>query len=178
MKLEIKATEIKKSSNGETAAPKAYFTDGKDCVAASFITITTESVYMIPAACVDNILSSDDAAAAIENVTGLIADTTTTAKVTRTTLNNKGEMATGKGKIATESAYRLYGMLTAKGKDSKQKRESAQTILNKWRDCSEAARNRAAAEAVDSAMDSVDTSALAAAVLNNPELMAAIRAAL
>ena len=178
MKLEIKATEIKKSSNGQTAAPKAYFTDGKDCIAASFITITTESVYMVPAACIDNILASDDAAAAIDGVMGVNADTTTTAKVTRTTLSDKGEMNTGKGKIATESAYGLYAMLTAKGKDSKQKRESAQTILNKWRECSAAARERAAAEAVDSAMDTVDPAALAAAVLNNPELMAAIRAQL
>ena len=109
---------------------------------------------------------------------GINAGTTTTAKVTRTTINDQGEMATGKGKIATEGAYSLYGMLTAKGKDSKQKRESAQTILSKWRDCSEAARERAAAEAVNGAMDTVDPAALAAAVLNNPELMAAIRAQL
>ena len=175
MKLEIKATEIKKSSNGQTAAPKAYFTDGKECTAASFITVTEERVYMVPAACADNILNSDNVEAAIESVWGVKADESTTAKLTRTNLNDKGEMNTGKGKIATECARAFYGMLTAKGKGCQKERESARTVLNKWRDCTEAARNRAAAEAVNGAMDTVDPAALAAAVLANPELMAAIR---
>ena len=178
MKLEIKATEIKKSSNGQTAAPKVFFTEGQMCVPVSFVTVTTEHVYMVPSPCTDNILSSNDVLSAIDTVKGFCCDITTTAKLTRTTMDEKGNMNTGKGKIATESAHAFYAMLTAKGKGSKTDRETARDILNKWSDSCAAARERAAADAVNGAMDTVDPAALAAAVLNNPELMAAIRAQL
>lgn len=178
MKLEIKATELKKSSNGQTAAPKAYFTDGAMCVPVSFITVTTEHVYMAPSPCTDNIIASDNVFGALDAVRAFCCDINTTAKVTRTTLDEKGNMNSGKGKIATESAHAFYAKLTAKGKGAQKERDEFRSILNAWNDSAEAARNRAAAEAVNGAMNTVDTAALAAAVLNNPELMDAIRAAL
>lgn len=178
MKLEIKATEIKKSSNGQTAAPKAYFTDGNICVPVSFVTVTTEHVYMVPSPCTDNLINSDDVISALNTVDAFCCDINTTAKVTRTTLDEKGHMNTGKGKLATESAHAFYSKLTSKGKGSQKEREEFRAILSKWNDCAEAARNRAAAEAVSNAMDTIDPAALAVAVLNNPELMAAIQNAL
>ena len=178
MKLEIKATEIKKSSNGHTAAPKVFFTEGKMCVPVSFITVTTEHVYMVPSPCVDNILSSDDVFSAMDTVRGFCCDITTTAKLTRTSIDEKGNMDKGKGKLVTESAQAFYTMLTAKGKGSKNERDTARDVLNKWSNACSAARERAAAEAVNGAMDTVDPAALASAVLNNPELLAAIRAQL
>lgn len=178
MKLEIKATEIKKSSNGQTAAPKAFFTDGAMCVPVSFVTVTTEHVYMLPSPCVDNVVTSDNVIGALDAVSAFCCDINTTAKVTRTTLDEKGNMSTGKGKLATESAHAFYSKLTSKGKGAQKERDGFRSILNAWNDSAEAARSRAAAKAVDSAMDTIDPAALAAAVLNNPELMAAIRAAL
>ena len=178
MKLEIKATEIKKTSNGQTAAPKAYFTEGTMCVPVSFVTATTEHVYMLPSPCVDNVLASDNVIGALDAVNAFCCDITTTAKVTRTTIDEKGNMNTGKGKIATESAHAFYSLLTAKGKGAQKDRERARATLDAWSNAAEAARNRAAAEAVNNAMDTVDPDALAVAVLNNPKLMAAIRDAL
>lgn len=178
MKMQIKATEVKKSSNGQTAAPKAYFTEGTSCVPVSFVTVTTEHVYMLPSPCVDNVITSDNVIGALDAVSAFCCGINTTAKVTRTTLDEKGNMSSGKGKLATESAHAFYAKLTAKGKGAQKEREIARATLEAWNTAAEAARNRAAAEAVDNAMDTVDPAALAAAVLNNPELMEAIRAAL
>lgn len=178
MKLEIKATECKTTNNGTTAAPVAYFTDKDTFTAAAFVTVTTEQVFMLPGACLDNVLKSNNVPAALDAVHAVSAPATTTAKVTRTTVADNGAMDSGKGKYAAALAYSLYNDLTAKGKGSKERKDNATATLAAWNASAEAARARAAAACIDNVVTTVDPAAAAAAILANPTLAAALAAAL